>query len=367
MLSFISPKMLVCLLCFSFSMAFADGLFVQYSLLEPHPLEQALFDATNITRAQNGVASLSYDENLAIAARNHAAEMAQLNYLSHTSPRAATRSLFDRVARAGSPALSVNENLAQIGNNGDVVDKSIQGWLDSPGHRQNMLDPEHTHLGVALAEDATGHVYTVQVFASQPLRIVNSEVEATRKQIYEVVITFSVDELMDVSFFYESGNTRVKRYQAGSYQQVLPLSSGDLSQIRLGRRAPNSNDSFILEDEGWLNPAEGTFDPSGSAPKSKIRMLEVGTREAIQEGYHVTLTFDRAVPANLGVFLAENITQHQQTGDRDISFKLSRPNPEKIELGLQKSNQRFSIIMQLQVGSVNGSPVLLPITPEYSH
>ena len=53
-----------------------------------------------------GLNTLRQDEKLALAARQHAAEMATLNYLSHESPNAKSRTAADRVARAGSPAVS---------------------------------------------------------------------------------------------------------------------------------------------------------------------------------------------------------------------------------------------------------------------
>jgi len=54
-------------------------------------MEQALFIATNRIRFENDVRDLVYDEGLAVAARYHAKEMAELQYFSHTSPNPETQ------------------------------------------------------------------------------------------------------------------------------------------------------------------------------------------------------------------------------------------------------------------------------------
>ncbi len=42
---------------------------------------------------------------------------------------------------------------------------NVQAWLDSPGHRRNMLSRKYTHLGIGVARDSNGISYTAQVFA----------------------------------------------------------------------------------------------------------------------------------------------------------------------------------------------------------
>jgi uncharacterized protein YkwD len=87
--------------------------------------------------------------------------MAQKNYFEHVDP--AGHSPADRVRATGYQEKLVGENIAY---GPKTVDEVVQGWLDSPGHCENIMDPRFVEMGLALAPGRVKHgLYWVQVFA----------------------------------------------------------------------------------------------------------------------------------------------------------------------------------------------------------
>ena len=94
-------------------------------------------------------------------ARGHASDMAQKNYFEHVDP--AGQSPADRVRAVGYQEKLVGENIA-FGPKS--VEEVVQGWLDSPGHCENIMDPRFAEMGIGLAEGHAKHgLYWVQVLA----------------------------------------------------------------------------------------------------------------------------------------------------------------------------------------------------------
>jgi uncharacterized protein YkwD len=98
---------------------------------------------------------------LAGVALGHASDMAEKNYFEHVDP--AGLSPADRVRAVGYSEKLVGENIAYGPKS---VDEVVQGWLDSPGHCENIMDPRFVEMGLGLA---AGHakrgLYWVQVLA----------------------------------------------------------------------------------------------------------------------------------------------------------------------------------------------------------
>lgn len=125
--------------------------------------EQAIIDLTNRARAEVGIASLFVNDQLQQAAQIHAENVARLNRLAHDLPETATPTLADRANVVGYQFSMLAENLAF---NYNSPSHAVEGWLDSSGHRRNLLDPDLTEIGVAVARNSLGQAYYVQVFGS---------------------------------------------------------------------------------------------------------------------------------------------------------------------------------------------------------
>ncbi len=120
--------------------------------------EQQLFRLINQDRVRQGFAELEWNEWLAQAARQHAAEMARRGQLSHQFN--GEPSLRDRIAATRLRFDASAENVAF----GPTVAGINNDWMRSPGHRANILDPKYNAIGVAVARSGN-ELYAVADFA----------------------------------------------------------------------------------------------------------------------------------------------------------------------------------------------------------
>ena len=146
-------------------------------ILHPKELERRIFQLTNDARRKNGLPSLDWDNSLAVKAREKSDDMLTNNYFSHSSPDGKT--LKDRFQDEKPASI---RNISRIGENiymGARLDFStdiktqarliVDGWMTSPGHRRNILDPNYTRLGVGVgAKDKM--CYATQIFAGMKSR-----------------------------------------------------------------------------------------------------------------------------------------------------------------------------------------------------
>jgi uncharacterized YkwD family protein len=118
-------------------------------------IEQAVLDLTNAERQKAGLQPLQADRNLMNSARQKSTDMASNNYFSHTSPTYG--SPFDQMKANGVTYKSAAENIAMGQRTAEEV---VKGWMESPGHRQNILTPGFTHIGIGY--DKNGNYWTQQ-------------------------------------------------------------------------------------------------------------------------------------------------------------------------------------------------------------
>lgn len=118
-------------------------------------VEQKVLDLTNAERSKAGLKPLAADAKLMDAAREKSADMRKNHYFSHTSP--VLGSPFDRMKALGISYRSAAENIAMGQTSPEEV---VKAWMESPGHRQNILTPGFTHIGIGY--DPNGHYWTQQ-------------------------------------------------------------------------------------------------------------------------------------------------------------------------------------------------------------
>jgi uncharacterized protein YkwD len=127
--------------------------------------EAEVLALTNQFRQSNGVGTLAANANLSQAAETHSQNMADLDFFSHNGQDGSSSS--DRAIAAGYDSSFVGENISAGYSTPASV---VQGWIDSPGHRANLLNASYTKLGVGyvfLAEDTGSenwNHYWTQVF-----------------------------------------------------------------------------------------------------------------------------------------------------------------------------------------------------------
>ncbi|WP_232326726.1 CAP domain-containing protein [Microbispora sp. ATCC PTA-5024] len=120
-------------------------------------IENEVLRLTNIERAKAGCGALKHDAKLHAAAYAHSADMSAKNYFDHTSQDG--RTFADRIKASGYSFTAAAENIAKGYPNAQAV---VDGWMNSPGHRQNILNCAYTDIGVGYV--AAGGPYWTQDF-----------------------------------------------------------------------------------------------------------------------------------------------------------------------------------------------------------
>ncbi len=126
-------------------------------------VERAAFRLLNQKRTENGLKPLMWSDDLERVAHIHSQNMADLKFFSHRGIDG--KMVSDRADCLGvGNWRSIGENIAFTRGFGDAVEKAVELWLDSPSHRQNLMDEnwKESAVGVAVATD--GSYYFTQVF-----------------------------------------------------------------------------------------------------------------------------------------------------------------------------------------------------------
>lgn len=118
--------------------------------------QQEVTHLTNKEREKNGLAILEIDHAVEEVAQKKSEDMATHNYFSHTSPTYG--SPFEMLQQFGVDYTTASENIASGQKTPAEV---VKGWMNSPGHRKNILNEEVTHIGVGYAENGG---YWTQLF-----------------------------------------------------------------------------------------------------------------------------------------------------------------------------------------------------------
>lgn len=113
----------------------------------------------NVERAKNGLPALTSNWQLSRVARYKSQDMVNKNYFSHTSPTYG--SPFKMMESFGIRFSSAGENIAYGQRTPAEV---MNSWMNSPGHRANILSPSYTQIGVGLAKTSSGVSYWTQMF-----------------------------------------------------------------------------------------------------------------------------------------------------------------------------------------------------------
>src|SRR5690625_815255 len=117
--------------------------------------EQQVVELTNQERTKNGLQPLEVDYELSKVAREKSRDMQVNNYFDHNSPTYG--SPFDMIRSYGINYRTAGENIAMGQRSPDEV---VNAWMNSPGHRENILNSSFTHIGVGYVEQ--GNYWTQQ-------------------------------------------------------------------------------------------------------------------------------------------------------------------------------------------------------------
>jgi uncharacterized protein YkwD len=123
-------------------------------------LETRLIFLMNQARTKAGLRPLKPSRILGEVARTHSRDMSARNFFSHNSPDG--RGPKERLERAGFSWRAYGEN---IGCGQDTAEEILLTWMDSFVHRENLLDPAYTEVGVGLVRGGECWTYWTALFA----------------------------------------------------------------------------------------------------------------------------------------------------------------------------------------------------------
>ncbi|WP_432409698.1 SafA/ExsA family spore coat assembly protein [Wukongibacter sp. M2B1] len=122
-------------------------------------IEQEVIRLTNLERQKAGLAAYKHNWELSRVARYKSEDMVNRGYFSHTSPTYGSPFQMMKSFRISYSA--AGENIAMGQKTAQAV---VQGWMNSSGHRANILSKNFTQIGVGYAKNSNGTIYWTQMF-----------------------------------------------------------------------------------------------------------------------------------------------------------------------------------------------------------
>jgi len=122
--------------------------------------EKKVVELVNIERQKAGLQALTLDSEISNVARTKAKDMAVNNYFAHQSPTYGSAG--DMLTKFGIRWSAWGENLASGQKNSESV---VAAWMNSEGHRANIMSPDFSRIGVGYVINSSGTPYWTQVFA----------------------------------------------------------------------------------------------------------------------------------------------------------------------------------------------------------
>lgn len=123
--------------------------------------EQKVAELVNIERQKAGLSALTFDQSVSNVARTKSKDMAANNYFAHQSPTYGSAG--DMLTKFGIKWSAWGENIASGQKTPEAV---VTAWMNSPGHRANILSTNFSKIGVGYAVNSNGTPYWTQIFTN---------------------------------------------------------------------------------------------------------------------------------------------------------------------------------------------------------
>lgn len=218
-------------------------------------VEAKLLELTNAQRALHKLPPLRLSPALTVAARQHSQEMLKEKYFEHESPHAEWKEPWDRAYRAGFWESTIGENIVMFSTTakepvpGDEVAREFMlgdhGWMNSPGHRANILSTDYEEIGIGVAGERNAF-YGTQVFGRRFYELTDLALAAAGAQW---VLTGKAKVLGKTARVYPAVDNQVEEDAA------LPVTAGQTLDFKLTLPADGARHKLGLHPER----DEGTF------------------------------------------------------------------------------------------------------------
>ncbi len=208
-------------------------------------VRRELFDLVNATRREAGLPPLREHVGLREVALAHSRDMAENDFIGHTSPRTGTAA--DRVRAASLSSGLVLENIGR----GYGAAEIHRGLMESPGHRANLVNPDVSHVGIGVV--------------AQP--------EGARSAFIVTEVFIRMSERVDLTGAPERLVTLINRARSARGAPALSL------EEHLGEAAQRAADEFFRDPS--LSQQDAVDDASGSLRRFAIAYRRIGGVMAI--------------------------------------------------------------------------------------
>lgn len=224
----------------------AAGPTVAIAAIEHSFTTSAIVNATNNERIRRGLRPLDIDPGLTTMAEKKVDDMVRYDYFEHVSP--AGVGLNDLAQSVDYQYILIGENLAY----GNFTDPQsiVDAWMDSPGHRANILHEKYTHIGVSIRQahfrgiDAWIAVQEFSIPAATcppPSEVMSARIIARRGELdaYQQELTKRDDELSKTPTSSSRYNTLVSEYNAlvAEFRALADIHNAQVAQYNEAVRA----------------------------------------------------------------------------------------------------------------------------------
>ena len=144
--------------------------------------EAVIYTKVNAIRKKHGLPELTWASDVAEVARKYSEDMAVRDYFAHVNPEG--EQVHDRLEKAGIVFTVSAENLFTSNEFTEIAEESIRRWMESPGHRDNILNADVTETGVGVYKTAgDNNYYITQVFIKRALKIIPTPSQLSSREI----------------------------------------------------------------------------------------------------------------------------------------------------------------------------------------
>lgn len=324
--------------------------------LEEAPLEDAIRARVDDVRAGHGLGRLRPDAALAQAARAHGRAMAEHGFFAHESPLPGLATPADRVRAEGAAYEGVGENLALRSEAIATAEGFVDAWMNSPGHRANILTPGWQTTGVGVFAARDGVVYATQLFGV-PARLVLDAAELRgggarwmlrvrmRIGLGYSLAAFAGSRLLDSADADARGEAVL---------QVEAPSGGAGGRVTFSRRRADAPDVWIDLHAAEPTPGAGGDPALLLAPARRDSRFEFLEQRLVQAapGPRLYLRGRTSQPAILVVDDLE--VRRIEPGAFEIEHPLRPDGTYRVALGFPESSSRYLIARQFDAHPATG-------------
>lgn len=150
-----------------------------------HLLEQLIYEKVNKVRTDHNLSELEWASDVAGVARKHSEDMGIKEYFAHENKEGEFVS--ERLGKNGIVFTMSAENIFKCTNYPDIVEEAVIGWMESPGHKANILNGDVMETGVGVYKvSGKNEYYITQNFIKRALKFIPSPSKLSEEEISKI-------------------------------------------------------------------------------------------------------------------------------------------------------------------------------------